>query len=294
MLNLIARLLAAALLSSACAVRSEQDGDYSWDCPGTGHLPFRGEWLVSTERLADLMEEGRALVVHVDVDEPGGRRVGYADGHLPGARRLKWADLVGAAPGLAPARSRLGLFEAVGITPERPVVFYDTGLGHEAAAAWTALDALGLAGRAAVLDGQWSKWAFEGRPLSMASETGGASVLEPRPAAVAAGKSRRFDPAVTVVDARDDDRIAPVGVRIGWSDVLASPNYPVLKREGDLRRSWAAVPARAEREVLVAARGWVEAAPVYFAARLLGYSARILDGSLEEGGKPLARLGGRP
>ncbi|HXX93534.1 MAG TPA: hypothetical protein VEN81_07865, partial [Planctomycetota bacterium] len=73
-------------------------------------------------------------------------------------------------------------------------------------------------------------------------------------------------------------------VRISWVQNLVSPNYPALKGEADLRRLWAQVPSQGNRPVWVAARSWVEAAPVYFVARLLGYPVRILEGSMEEEG----------
>jgi 3-mercaptopyruvate sulfurtransferase SseA len=67
-----------------------------------------------------------------------------------------------------------------------------------------------------------------------------------------------------------------------WTGNLASLSLPLFKGEAELRRLWSKVSAGAEPRVVVAARDWREAAPVYFAARLLGYSAEILDGSIDD------------
>jgi 3-mercaptopyruvate sulfurtransferase SseA len=293
-MNTLARIaFSAVLLQSLLSAEELQEPpeEYAWDCPGSGCLRFRRELLISTEELARRIDLSEVTVIHVGFD-PGEagtpRRAGYSEGHLPGARHWKWSDLreIGTREGRA-------VLTALGFLPGRRVVLYDTGLGMEAAAAFAALDALGLADHAALLDGQWVKWVSEGRPVCRWTEL--AEPVDPEirssdillPAAdleallQGAGTPEQ---AVTLLDARH----APAAgsrkpfVRMPWSANLASLYVPLLKSEKELRRLWTGVPAHGDRRVIVAARRWSEAAPVYFVARLLGYRAQILDGSIED------------
>lgn len=292
MMNLTAGIvLSAALLQ---AVPAQEPGEpYAWDCPGSGYLPFRGELLVSTEALAQLIESSAVTVIHVEADPaaPGSvRRATYAQGHLPGALRLKWSDLAGTLGTLRPAERR---WPALGILPGRRVVLYDTGAGLEAAAAFVALEFVGWGGHAALLDGQWAQWVSEGRPLCRWGEEVEPGDLDPRPSGIAlsnaemetliqeAGRPRS---TVTLIDARRTVAGAAPDPfqRRSWNDHLTSPSLPVLKNEEQLRRLWSSVPSGPDRRVVVAAGNWREAAPVYFVARLLGYSVQLLDGSIDD------------
>jgi thiosulfate/3-mercaptopyruvate sulfurtransferase len=284
MTNLISRLaFAALLLPSVVFADRLQDQDYSWDCPGSGHLTFRRNLLVSTGELAQLIESSEVTVVHVGFDEsvPGIRRATYSDGHIPGARHLRWSDLKGSGETLRPAEGRRTALAALGLSRGSRVVLYDTGLGLEAAAAFVALESLGLADRAALLDGQGVKWVSEGRPLCRWGEEGPPSDPELQPSG---GAMEIFVPgcgqAVTLLDARAGS--AGPFLRMPWTGNFAGLSLPVLKSEEELRRRWARVSPRSDTQVVVAARHWREAAHVYFVAKLLGYSVRLYDGSIEE------------
>jgi len=299
MTNLITRMaLSAMLLQFALSADAFQDPaqEYGWDCPGSGHLLFRRDLLCSTEELARMMESSEVTVIHVGFETAGPgklRRAAYSEGHLPGARHLKWLDLKGPQESLLPALDRWPALSSLGILPGRRVVLYDTGLGLEAAAAFVALEAVGLGDHAALLDGQWVKWVSEGRPLCRWSEEAAPSDLEPgspEAAATTAFVQASRDPSsrVTLVDARAGARDvqgpssgAPL-LKLPWTGNLVHLNFPLLKSEEELRRLWGAVPPRADHRVLVGARNWREAAHAYFVARLLGYTVQILDGSIED------------
>jgi len=286
MRNLIGKsMLAAALLGVTLPAAALQD--HGWDCPGTGYLPFRHELLASTGQVAELIESSEATILHVGFDESAGsprHRARYADGHLPGALQVKWSVLQGA---LLSAASRREAFESLGLAPGRRVILYDTGLGFEAAAAYAALDALGLADRAALLDGQWVKWVSEGRPLCRWTSEAEASPLETRRGGMALtgaeAASLLLRPGVSFLDARrgPDPAHRPF-IKMTAAEQLVSLRLPVLKGEPELRRLWSALPPRPEQRLVVAGRHWTEAAPVYFAAKLLGYSVQLMDGSIDD------------
>ncbi len=279
MTTFIANLILAAMVQ-----------DHSWDCPGTGYLPFRREMLITTSEVAELIESSEATILHVGFDESSGssrRRARYAEGHLPGALHLKWSVL---QTPLLPASARVEAFGALGLAPGRRIVLYDTGLGFEAAAAYVALDSLGLADRAALLDGQWVKWVSEGRPLCRWTAEAEASRLDVRSAGVALTRKETMalllQPDVSFLDARP---LATPSRRpflmMNAAEQLSSLQMPLWKSEAELRRLWSALPARTEQRLVVAGRHWTQAAPVYFAAKLLGYSVQVMDGSVEELGR---------
>ena len=261
--------------------------DYSWDCPGTGYLPSRRELLVTTGQTAELIESSEATILHVGFDESAGatrRRARYSDGHLPGALHLKWSTLQ--SP-LLPAASRVEAFEALGLTPGRRIVLYDTGLGFEAAAAYVALDSLGLAEHAALLDGQWVKWVAEGRPLCRWTAEAKPSRLDVRSSEIAIHRNETasllLQPEVLLLNAGSGPMSSRrASLTMTGPEQLSSLQMPVWKGETHLRRLWSAVPARAEQRLVVAGRHWTQAAPVYFAAKLLGYCVQLMDGSIEE------------
>lgn len=301
MIKLMLKILPLTLLlelglAAGVLLPQESEEEYSWDCPATGYLPFRRELLTSTDQLANLLGTSEVTVVHVGFDESKCRplrRVTYSEAHIPGARHWTWSAVLGPEETLEPAGSRADAIASIGIAPDSRIVLYDTGIGLEAAAAFVALDALGLADRASLLDGQWSRWAAEGRPLSRVAVEEEPSELPVCAAGVALSAAdvrelagRVEGPKLTLVDARAGSKgerqaFGLPAVRILWRENLIDWNIPILKREAELRRLWARVPPRSEHQVIVAATNWREAAPVYFAARLLGYSVRILDGAIE-------------
>lgn len=291
----IAFLAAALPVLSLADASQEATQEHGWDCPGSGYLPFRRELLVSTEELAQWIETAEVDVIHVGFESDGlsrTRRAAYADGHLPGARYLSWTDLQGPTHTLRPAMGRWPALAALGISPGRRVVLYDTGLGLEAAAAFVALESVGLADRAALLDGQWIKWVCEGRPLCRWTAKSDPSDGEPRTpdlalsAAEVESRIRAPESAVSILNARAGADRKPSGpmpiLRMPWTENLASLLLPLLKGENELRRGWRAIPARPDQQVIIGARDWKESAPVYFVARLLGYSARVLDDSIDD------------
>ncbi|WP_144712908.1 sulfurtransferase [Curtobacterium pusillum] len=134
--------------------------------------------LVSTQWLADHLGADELVVLDASVHTVGAgletmwqtARDSYEQrGHVPGAR---YADLVeafstpdAAVPFTRPAAER---FEAaareLGVTSESTVVVYDDGLGEWSARLWWIFRSFGF-DSVAVLDGGFTKWRDEGRPV---------------------------------------------------------------------------------------------------------------------------------
>ncbi|WP_065962618.1 rhodanese-like domain-containing protein [Curtobacterium sp. UCD-KPL2560] len=134
--------------------------------------------LVSTQWLADHLGADDLVVLDASVHTTGtGLAMSWQDardayeqqGHVPGAR---YADLVDAfsAPDAPVPFTRPGAerFEAaaraLGVTNTSCVVVYDDSVGEWAARLWWIFRAFGFE-QVAVLDGGFTKWRDEGRPV---------------------------------------------------------------------------------------------------------------------------------
>lgn len=270
--------------------------------------------MVDPEWLQEHLEDGQVIVLHVDfgLDAADARgRLEYLDGHVPGARLVPWNDIVTERQGLAnempPVEQLLSLIRRLGIGPEHRIVLYDTGWGLEAARAYVALDYLGLAGNAVVLDGQWKRWWREGRPVSRlpaeVETTYTPARLRPEiligTAAVRdfAWLSAEPEGRIGILDARPLEEYwgarpgkgiqrpghIPGAASLHWRDLLGGETHPVLKNEGELRRRFEAAGAEPGKPVVVYCRTGVQASWLYVVARHLGYEKVYLyDGSYAE------------
>lgn len=159
--------------------------------PGTADDP-----LISTQRLADLLEGGGAeqfvvldcTVFLLPADGGGFRivsgRADFDEGHIPTAG---FADLTGplvdtdsALRFALPAPERFcDAMGELGVGDESTVVLYDAAGSMWAARVWWMLRWVGF-DRAFVLDGGWRAWTEEGRPVSTEPGDPAARQLTPR------------------------------------------------------------------------------------------------------------------
>lgn len=138
--------------------------------------------IVSTQWLADHLGADDLVIIDASVVPPGEGRPRYASGreawlgaHVPGAVH---ADLIGDfsqrdAPHPfthLPADELARALGALGIGSDSTVVVYDTLLGPWAARFWWLLRAAGH-DRVAVLDGGFTKWSAEARPVETGEVT---------------------------------------------------------------------------------------------------------------------------
>lgn len=275
--------------------------------------PGRSGVMVDTDWLQDRLEDGQVIVLHIDfgLDAADARgRLEYLDGHVPGARLVSWNELVTTRQGLAnempPVEDLLSLIRRLGIGPQHTIVLYDTGWGLEAARAYVALDYLGLAGNAVVLDGQWKRWWREGRPVSRlpaeVESTYTPARLRPEimigTAAVrdVAWLSAESEGRIGILDARPLEEFwgerpgkgiqrpghIPGAASLPWRELLGE-THPSLKSEGILRKLFEAAGAEPGKPLVVYCRTGVQASWLYVVARHLGYERVFLyDGSYAE------------
>jgi thiosulfate/3-mercaptopyruvate sulfurtransferase len=281
----------------------------------------RDDLLVPTEWLAKHLNDPKLVLLHVGDPEE------YPQAHIPGARLISLRTIsLPRAPGALPLemlppdplRARL---EKLGISDDSQIVVYYAGdWVSPATRVVLTLDWIGLGDRTRLLDGGMSLWKQEGRPVTdvipAAAKPGR---LTPRPPRadlivdhVAVQRAIRA-PGVKIVDARAE--MFYNGPRHGEhraGHIPSAVNLPFNSVFGDDLRLLSAdsltalfrkAGVRPGDTLVVYCHIGQQATAVIFAARSLGYAARLYDGSFDdwsartelpvEGGQPVEHRGGR-
>ena len=191
------------------------------------------------------------------------------------------------------------LFESRGVTDaSKIVVYFGTDWLTPSARIMVALDYLGLGDRAYFLDGGLPAWKAQGRPLSQDEPKPVAGKLTPHPqlstiADAAWIQAHLHDPAVTIIDARttgfytgeQSGRYPRQGHIAGAASIpfdSIADEATKLKPEAALRAAFAAAGAKPGSEVVTYCHIGQQASAVYLAAKALGYTVHLYDGSFEE------------
>ncbi len=252
--------------------------------------------LITTADLSALLERGGASVVDMRSE-----LFDYLEGHIPGAAYLHYESLRATSAGvpgdLLPAESYASLFSQLGLSLERPVVIYGWGDRANFNATFLAW-ILGGFGHPDVrlLDGGYSKWAAEGKPISRSYPDAAASEFP----------DESFDPnlarldmvrwvveragtpdgeGMVIVDVRPTDQFTgragaqvrrgriPGAVNHVWSsDLTDGGASKVWKSVEKLRASYEAQGITPDKHVILYCNTGTEASHVFFALRnLLGY-----------------------
>ena len=265
---------------------------------------LRKEMLVSTDWLAAHLHDPDLVVLCINSSPEF-----YSRGHIPGARQIRLGDIAVTRDGipneLPPDGALLRVFAAAGVGNDSRIVLYGERLNLLAARAYFTLDYLGLADKAALLDGGIEKWTAEHRSLS--TETPSVKpvwlTIAPRPKILIDTATMRDlakkPGAVTLIDARPtkeftgeqlSEDVAKAGHIPGasslfWMDMLVSRENPVLKPEAELRRMYAEARATPGRQLVTYCRTGMQSSFDYFVAKYLGYDPSMYDASFFEWSK---------
>jgi thiosulfate/3-mercaptopyruvate sulfurtransferase len=265
-------------------------------------LPLQSDQplLVDADWLAPQLEDPATVVLHV------GRPETFAAGHIPGARLIALRE-ISAPREEAPVMLELpdpgaldSVLETKGIsTASRVFVYWSDEWVTAATRVAFTLTWAGMAGRVSVLDGGLPAWVAAGHPTTTEVPEVARGVFEPRidPSVVvdAAWVADRLDAdGVQVMDARlrrfyDGDsgngRIPRPGhIRNASSlpfDAMLT-DEGVFKDLEALRPLFADAGANAGDVVVTYCHIGQQASTLWFAAALLGFDARLYDGSYTE------------
>jgi thiosulfate/3-mercaptopyruvate sulfurtransferase len=267
--------------------------------PPCGGHGTRETMLVSTAWLAAHLADPNVVVLAV------GRPGEYEDGHIPGALDLKYADIVtkaGETPlttELPPMARLADVFGKLGVSNSSRVILYVSNDSLSLTTrAYLTLDAMGMGARTALLDGGLGTWKSESRPVTKEVRAVKAAKLEPcAQNDIIADRGyvqvNLRHAGVDIVDARDPGFYSgaqiPNNQRAGHIPGAANITYKTLvdsmnkfKTAQDLAAMFAAAGVKPGDRVVSYCHIGQQATVVYFAARYLGYDARLYDGSWED------------
>jgi thiosulfate/3-mercaptopyruvate sulfurtransferase len=254
----------------------------------------REDAFITTERLSELRGETGVRVVDTRLsldDEDWGRRE-YEAAHVPGAVYAHWLhdlsdpdDLVQGQ--LAPPDRFRAAMEERGIGDDTLVVAYDDGVIFGAARLWWCLRAYGHR-RVRILEGGWSKWIEEGRPVEAGVSAPARGVtFTPRP-----------DPAIRatkedvlgfleqgeglLLDCRMNETWDSAAAHIPGAERLPAPSVAQMD-ESQVVAAATALGAEPDTPIVLYCGGGVSASLGFAALERAGYeNLRVYDGSWSE------------
>jgi thiosulfate/3-mercaptopyruvate sulfurtransferase len=263
----------------------------------------RSEMLVSTNWLASHLQDKNLVVLCIVDDEQF-----YSRGHIPESRVIRLSQLVttrGGVPNQLPSVGQLQqVFEGAGVKDHSRIILYGERSGVMASRAYFTLDYLGLADRAALLDGGVEKWRAEGRPEATVAPQVAKTKLkaEPHPEILVGtqqmaeySRAKPGSSAPVLIDARpreeyEGQRLSedvskaghiPEAIGVYWREMLIPGDIPQLRSPADLRKLFA-LPPENDKEVVTYCRTGMQSSFDYFVLKYLGYKPRMYDGSFYE------------
>ena len=258
----------------------------------------REPWLVSAAWLAEHLNDPGLVLLHV------GPPAEYDAAHIPGAAYVIYAELStprgeGLTLQLPPVEQLRAAFEKLGVSDRsRIVIYFGKDWATPTARVFFTLDALGLAARASILDGGMPAWQAAGGAVTTEVKTParGSFTPQPRPEVVADldwVSAHVNDSSVAIVDARNSqfyDGSEPGNMpRAGHIPGALSIPFPTLLEESGkfkdaaaLKEVFLAAGVKPGALVVTYCHIGQQASLAYFVARMLGYDARVYDGSFEE------------
>ena len=257
----------------------------------------RQSMLVSAAWLQEHLNDSSLVILHV-----GTNRREYRDGHIPGARFLWTQALAYSDPDLTlelPSKAQAdSVLKKLGISKtSRIVLCFDGSNVTPTTRMFFTLDYLGLGDRVSLLDGGLDAWKAEGHTIVTETPTiaEGSFVPEVKANLVVTSdwlKDNLTNPAISIVDARAAQYYSgsgggmprpghiPNAVSVPFSSLIDSTNR--LKDPASLRRIFQQAGVKQGARVISYCHIGQQATMVYFAAKYLGYEAKVYDGSFEE------------
>jgi thiosulfate/3-mercaptopyruvate sulfurtransferase len=241
--------------------------------------------LVEPAELEPRLDTASLLVVDLNRAEI------YAAGHIPGAVRVEYADITASEPpasGMLPDAAQLSrVMSAIGLTPERHVVAYDSdGNSRAARFLWT-LETLGHT-RYSLLNGGLTAWQQEGRRTEQASvsPTPSRYLATIRPDAVADRAwitSHLNNKEVVMLDARTPDEYKgvvarsaqgghiPGAVNYDYANAIDKENASRLKAAESIRAALTERGVIPQKEIVVYCQTHHRSAHAWFVLKYLGF-----------------------
>lgn len=269
------------------------------------------DFLVSTEWLAEHLDDPNIRIVDCRYAFDRDMEEAYRESHIPGAVYLNWSrDLSDAdhqVDGMiASAKQVAAVMERLGIGDDTRIIGYDHEGGHFASRLWLVLARYGHGDQMRILDGGWTAWQQENRPVIDAEPTLPDSVTftidqnQARPGLIADWRevnAATSDPNTVILDVRRRSEFTGEEVRAArggrvpgatwlfWQDNLDWDGDRRFISAGALARRAADVGLTPETQIITYCQGAVRAAHAAIALKMAGYdNIKVYDGSWAEWG----------
>lgn len=257
--------------------------------------------LVSADWLAKHIDDKNLVLLHI------GDKKEYDAGHIPGAQFVQRGDF-STPPGegklilqLPPVEQLKATFEKFGVTDNsRIVIYFSNKQITPATRVYFTLDYLGLGGKTSLLDGGVDEWTKLGKSLTAEVKTVTPGKFTPRPNAALVAeaawlKDNLASPKVAVIDSRlsnfysgKDNAGMPRAGHLPGAKNLPFPTLMVsdadmkLKDRDSLKKLLQEAGADNGKTVVTYCHIGQQATLGYFVAKMMGYNARLYDGSFDE------------
>jgi thiosulfate/3-mercaptopyruvate sulfurtransferase len=271
-------------------------------CGGHGN---KDTMIVSTAWLGGHLKDPNLVILAIS------DKSGYEKEHIPGAQFITLQDV--STPMMdghlmleLPSTEQLQkAFASRGITNESRIVLYmgKTDNLQSTTRVYLTLDAIGLGAQSSILDGGFAAWKSEGRPITseVRAVTPGKLDLCPQSDVIASADfvhSNMKHRGVTIIDARASRFYTgeaagqnhngsaqraghiPGASNIPFNSLIDEKGY--FLRPDEMRAKLTGAGVNAGDRVVSYCHIGQQATVVYFAARYLGYDARLFDGSFED------------
>lgn len=278
-----ALLLAVLLLAGAAPLSAKRE-------------PF----VVTSAWLAEHLNDKDLVLLHI------GTRAEFDAAHIPGAVFLDYPASISTPRGqgltlqIPPVEQLKETFESLGVSDaSRIIVYFGKDWITPVGRVLLTLEYLGLGDRASMLNGGQPAWTAENHPVTteLKQPARGSLTPKPRPETIADAawvSAHLQDSSVTLVDARlarfyDGDPGSfprgghlPGAVSIPFTSLVESETSDKLKDIAALTEIFRAAGVKPGAEVVTYCHIGQQASFVYFIARMLGFNARLYDGSFQE------------
>jgi thiosulfate/3-mercaptopyruvate sulfurtransferase len=251
--------------------------------------------LVTQAWLTAHLADPNVVVIHV-----ANTRRDYLNGHVPGARFMWTGAFAPSTPDLStelpPVAQVDSALESIGVGDRTRIVIYGANMPMTARLYLT-LEWLGAGDRTSILDGGLAGWKAAGQSVATDVPSAAARARftpHVRPVTVEAALVRESigRPGVRILDARDRqfyDGAAggmprpghvPSALSIPFSSLLTETG--AFKSRDALREMFSAAGVQPGEKIVTYCHVGQQASLLWFTARMLGYDAKLYDGSFED------------
>lgn len=261
----------------------------------------REPMLVTVDWLADHLKDPSLVLLQI------GEKKDYDKAHIPGAQFLEYESMstphnhgVTLMLELPPVEQLVSVFERLGVSNRSHIILYfgTNWVSPTTRVYWT-LDYLGLGDRTSILNGGLVAWEAAHHPVSneVKQPSKGSVTPAPRKEIVADAdwvSTHLNKPAVTIIDARTHEFYngsqsdgnprsghIPGAANLSYLDVIDQDNNK-FKSPETLQDLFHAAGLKPGNMMVSYCHIGQRATVLYFTAKMLGYDAKMYDGSWED------------